>query len=86
MADELEEQEADILVASSSSSINITFYFNYEPRFNGAFLRNNLSRIRDGVYVINLDDKKSKGKHWVSLFTDWNTLILLEFNIFLKKY
>ena len=40
------------------SNIEITYYFNYEPRFNGAFLRNNLPRIKDGAYVINLHDKK----------------------------
>ena len=33
-------------------------YFNYEPRFNGVFSRNNLSRIEDGAYVIDLDKKK----------------------------
>ena len=34
------------------------------------FLRNNLPRIKD---VINLDDKKSKGTHCVSLLIDRNT-------------
>ena len=37
----------------------VTNYFIYELRFHGVFSRNNLSRIRDGVYVINLDEKKS---------------------------
>ena len=41
---------------------------NYEPRFNGIFSRNNLSKIKHGAYVINLDDKNDKGAHWVSLF------------------
>ena len=52
------------------SNIEITEYFNYEPRFNNVFSRNNLPRIKDRVYVINLDDQKSKGTHWVSLFID----------------
>ena len=34
---------------------------------DGAFSRNNLSRIKDGVYLIKLDGKKRKGTHWVSL-------------------
>ena len=50
------------------NNIAITNYFNYEPRFDGVLSRNNLSRIKVGVYVINLDDKYSKGTHWVSLF------------------
>ena len=28
--------------------IEITNYFNYKPRFNGVFSRNNLPRIKDG--------------------------------------
>ena len=51
-------------------NIEITNCFNYEPRFNGVFSRNNLPAIKDGVYVINLDDKNSKGTHSVSLFID----------------
>ena len=44
-------------------NIKITNYFNYEHRFNSIFSRNNLHRIEDGAYVINLDDKNSQGKH-----------------------
>ena len=52
------------------NNIKITSYFNDEPGFNGVFSRNNLSWTKDGAYVINLDDKNSKGAHWVSLFVD----------------
>ena len=50
------------------NNIDITNYFKYEPRFNGVFSRNNLPKLKDGGYVINLDDKNGKGTHWVSLF------------------
>ena len=53
----------------------ITNFFNYEPIFNGVFARNNLPRIKDWAYLINLDDKKCKGTHWVSLFIDRNTVV-----------
>ena len=33
-------------------------YFNYKPRFNNVFPRNNLPRRKDRAYVINLDDNK----------------------------
>ena len=36
------------------------------------FSRNNSPRIKDGAYIINLDDENSKGMHWVSLFIDIN--------------
>ena len=39
-------------------------------RFNGIFSWNYLPRIIDGKYVINLDDKNSNGRRWVSLFID----------------
>ena len=32
-----------------------------EPKFNGAYSRNNLPKIKDGVCVINLDEFKSIG-------------------------
>ena len=57
---------------NSLNNIKITNYFKYERRFNGVFSRSNLHRIKYGAYVINLDDKKSKGTHWVSLFIDRN--------------
>ena len=41
-------------------------------------MRDNLPRIKDEAYVINLDDKKSKGKHWVSLFFDRNTAVYFD--------
>ena len=43
------------------SSIEITNYFKYEPRFNGVSSRNNLPRIKDGAYAINLIDRNSIG-------------------------
>ena len=72
MEKELEEQEEDMWLKNfllhPLNNIEITNYFNDEPRFNGVFSRNNLARIKDGAYVINLDDKNSKGTHWFSLF------------------
>ena len=39
------------------NNIKITKYFNYQPRFNVVFLRDNLSRIKDVVYVTNRNGK-----------------------------
>ena len=83
MEEELEEQKEDIWIEIFSSSpsfnnINITNYFNNEPRFNGAFSRNNLRRTKDGVHVINLNDKNSKGTHWISLFFDRNLAVYFD--------
>ena len=34
--------------------------------------------MKDGVYVINLDDEKSKGSQWVSLFTIINLAVYFD--------
>ena len=81
MEEELEEQENDTWKKffrsdSSFSNIKITNDFNYEPRFNGVFSKNNFPRITHGAYVIYLDDKSSKGTYWISLL-----LIEIKLNI-----
>ena len=59
-------------------NIEITKYVSYEIRFNRIFPRYNLSKIKDRAYVINPDDKKSKGTHFTFLFFDRNTAVYLD--------
>ena len=66
------------------NNFEITNCFNYELRFNGVFSRNNLLKIKDGPYVINLSDKNSKRTHWVSLFIDKHLAVY--FNSFGIEY
>ena len=40
---------------------------------NGVFSRDNLPKTKKIAFFINLDDKQSKGTHWVSLFIYRNT-------------
>ena len=61
--------------APSLTNIEITNYFNYGTRFNAVFPQTNLPKIKDGTYVIKIDDKNSKGTHWVSLFIDRNLAV-----------
>ena len=37
-------------------------------RFNGVYSRDDLPHLREGFYVINLDDHKSKGTHWTAFY------------------
>ena len=39
------------------SNIEIDKHFNHKPRFNGVYSRDSLPRIKNGAYVINLDEK-----------------------------
>ena len=41
-----------------------------EPRFNGVYPKNNLSKIKDGAYVTNLDEYESIGTHWIALYVN----------------
>ena len=68
MEEELQEQKEDIyrqkflVLFDPLNNIEIINYFNYEPRINSVFSRNNLTRIKDGAYVVNVNDKNSKRK------------------------
>ena len=45
-------------------------YYQNEPKFNGAYSRNNLPKIKGGTYVINLDEFKSVETHWIALYVN----------------
>ena len=51
---------------------------NDEPRFNGVFSTSKLPKIKDGAYVLNLDDKKGNRTHWVSLLIDRNAAVYFD--------
>ena len=37
-----------------------------KPKFNGVYSRNDLPKIKDEVYVTNLDEFKSIATHWIA--------------------
>ena len=43
-----------------------------EPTFNGVYARDNLPKIKDWAYVINLDEYSDIGTHWVALWVSNN--------------
>ena len=45
-----------------------------EPRFNGVYSRDNLPKIKDGAYVIYLDEYSDIGTHWVALYLRKNDI------------
>ena len=64
-------------------------YYQNEPRFNGIYSRNNLPRqIRDGAYIINLDEYTDLGTHWIALFCNRSKIVYFDsfvLSMFLKK-
>ena len=58
------------------TSFKVQKYYKNEPRFNGVFSRNNLpKKIKDGAYVINLDEYADVGTHWIALFCNRNEIV-----------
>ena len=53
-------------------------YYENEPKFNGVYSRNNLPKIKDGVYMINLGEFKSIGIHWIALYVNDNNIIYFD--------
>ena len=45
------------------TNFEVQKYYQNEPRFNGAYSRNNLPKLKHGAYAINLDEYKSIGTH-----------------------
>ena len=57
------------LPAHPLTNFEIQEYYQNEPRFNGVFSRDNLpNSIKNGAYVINLDEYHDIGTHWVALY------------------
>ena len=71
------------------TNFEIQKYYKNEPTFNGVFSRNTLpKKIKDGTYIINLDEYANLGTHWIALFSKKMKLfisIVLVLNIVLKK-
>ena len=55
--------------ASSFNKIWIT-----KPKFNGFYSRNNLPKIKDETYVINLDEFHSIETRWIALYVNGNNI------------
>ena len=57
------------------TNFEIQKYYKNEPRFNGVYSRDNLYKIKDGAYIINLDEYSDIGTHWVALHVQNNNSV-----------
>ena len=51
-------------------NFQIQKYYQNEHKFNGVYSRNNLSKINDAAYIINLDEYESIGTHWIAFYVN----------------
>ena len=56
------------------TNFEIKKYYQNEPGFNGTYSEDNLSKIKDGEYVIYLDEYSDIGTHWVALYLRKNDI------------
>ena len=54
------------------TNFEIQKYYQNESKFDGVYSRENLPKIKDGAYVINLDEYSDIGTHWVALYVHNN--------------
>ena len=57
-------------------------YYKNELRFNGVYSRDNLPKIKDGAYIINLVEYSNIGTHWVAFYVQNNNNNVIYFNSF----
>ena len=60
------------------TNIEIQNYCKNEPRFNGVYSRDNLSKMKNGAYVINLHEYQNIGTHWIALYAKDNEVIYFD--------
>ena len=55
------------------TNYEIQKYYQKEPKFNGVHSRKNLLRIKDGIYIINLDEYEWIGTLLIALYVTYLT-------------
>ena len=55
-----------LMQAHPLTNFEIQKHYHNEPKFNGVFFKNSLPKNKDLTYVINLDEFKSIGTHWIA--------------------
>ena len=52
------------------TNFDVQYCYQNESKINGVYSRNNLPKIKDTEYVINLEGYKSIGTHWIALYVN----------------
>ena len=61
------------------TNFEIQAYYENKPRFIGVYSRDNLpDKIKNGAYVISLDEYSDIGTHWTSLYVNNKTVIYFD--------
>ena len=52
------------------TNFEIQKYYKNEPKLNGVYSWDNWPKIKDGAYIINLDEYSDIGTHWIALWVN----------------
>ena len=65
------KQKFNLMPFHPLTIFEISEYYKNEPRFNSVYSRDNLPKtIKKGAYVINLDEYRDVGTHWIALYVN----------------
>ena len=67
-----------LIPPDSLTNFQIQKYYENEPRLNGVSRDNLPKKIKDGAYVINLDEYKDVRTHWVALFCKKSEIVYFD--------
>ena len=61
------------------TNFEIQKYYKKEPRFNGAYSRNNLpEKVKDGTYILNPLMKMQTLINWIALFCNRSEIVYFD--------
>ena len=66
--DKIIKQNEFLIPPHPLTNFEIQKYCQNEPRSNGVCSRDNLSKIKDWTYIINLDEYSDIETHWIALY------------------
>ena len=68
---------------------NFEIYQQKKPKFDAVYSRNDLSKIKGGTDLVNLEGYESGGMHWIALYVNAKNVTYFDsfgvLNIFQKK-
>ena len=60
------------------TNLEIQKYYQNEPKFKVVYSTSNLPKIKDGAYLINFEEIKSMGTHWIALYMNAENVTYFE--------
>ena len=61
-----------------STNFKMQKYYQKERKLNAIYSTDNLPKIKDEAYVVNLDEHESSGTHWIALYVDKDNVTYLD--------